>query len=123
SITVECWLRLVPQWLRPPGTQPAPQLRRAGLATPCSCPTTAVVDAEAELDARPGGWGTLLVTAGDGACPRLSQPRSRRAPGPGGWPGSLSGRHAVHEAHALRCVVATRDPGAYTGLRVSLLVV
>jgi hypothetical protein len=41
----------------------------------------------------------------------------------GRWPGSLSCRHAVHEAYALRCVVVTRDPGAYTGLRVSLLVV
>jgi hypothetical protein len=29
----------------------------------------------------------------------------------------------VYEAHALRCVVVTRDPGAYTGLSVALLIV
>jgi hypothetical protein len=41
----------------------------------------------------------------------------------GPWPGSLSGKHSVHEANALKAVVVTREPGECAGRRIALVVV
>jgi hypothetical protein len=41
----------------------------------------------------------------------------------GGWAGDLPARHAVHEAHAVRAIVVTRDPAAYAGHQVHLRLV
>jgi hypothetical protein len=82
-------------------------------------PTAAIADAEAELRAGPGGWEPIFLTAGL----RSLELTEHAAVEIGAWPGSLSARHAVHEAAAVRGVVVTTEPGGYKGLAVSLLVV
>jgi hypothetical protein len=80
-------------------------------------PTTAI--AEAAVRAGFDGWQAILHTAGVRSLPLAEHV----AIDVGSWPGSLATRHALHEAAAARGVVVTRDPGAYNGLQVPLLVV
>lgn len=82
-------------------------------------PATAIADAEAVLTADRIGWEPILLTPGVQTLP-LTEHAAIEI---GGWPGTLGARHVAHEAAAVRGVVVTRSPEAYTGLKASLLVV
>lgn len=82
-------------------------------------PAAGIADAEHEIQAGARGWEAILLTAGVRSLP-LDEHTAITV---GGWPGDLWARHAAYEAHAVRGVVVTCQPGAYEGLRVPLLVV
>jgi hypothetical protein len=81
-------------------------------------PATAIADAEAALQSGRTGWDAIFYTPGFQTLPLGEHAAVEIGP----QPGTLSARQCAHEAAAVRGVVVTRDPGAYKGLSVQLLV-
>ncbi|MFY1673672.1 hypothetical protein ACN27G_27560 [Plantactinospora sp. WMMB334] len=81
-------------------------------------PVAAMAVAQAEIDHTSDGWSALLLCPGVDTIGMGQQ----CAIDVGAWPGDLSTRHTVYEAHALNAVIVTRDPGLYKGYEVRLLV-
>ncbi|MFY1686577.1 hypothetical protein [Plantactinospora sp. WMMB782] len=81
-------------------------------------PVAALSAAQAEIDHTVDEWTALLL------CPGVdtAEMGQQCAMDVGTWPGDLSTRHTVYEAHTLNAVIVTRDPGLYKGYEVRLLV-